>query len=73
VHKITRNQKAVVLCHDHKIMLYKELFTTYQPTQLSVIIKTTKKLVPRCDDALWLGNKVKYGSYHMWIKYVKGR
>jgi len=38
-----------------------------RPTQPSTLIGAENEYRPKCGDALRLGNKGKYGSFHSWI------
>jgi len=35
--------------------------------QLPTLREAGNEYRPKCDDALWMGNKGRYGSFHMWI------
>ena len=49
------------------------LFYT-RPTQPSTLSRTENNYRPKCGDALWLGSKVRYGSFHLWANvWVAGK
>jgi len=43
-------------------------------TQPPVLSGTRNEYQPKCVDALWLGSKGRYGSFHLWINvWVTGK
>jgi len=45
-----------------------------RPTQPPTLSGTENEYQPKCDDALWLGSKGRYGSFHLWMDmWVAGK
>jgi len=51
------------------------LFSVHpRPTQPPTLSGTGNEYQPKCGDALWLGSKGRYGSFHSWINvWVAGK
>jgi len=46
----------------------------FRPTQPSTLRGTENEYQPKCGDALQLGSKGRYGSFHLWINvWVAGK
>ena len=53
---------------------FTEQVTTPGPTQPPTLGGTGNEHRPKCGDALWLGSKGGYGSFHFWINvWVAGK